>query len=143
MASRYANKGIDNTVITEPNTVITVPNKGNEIKGNEIKGNEKDIPPNPPKPSNKATKVQYAEFVTMTEKEYTTLVEKHGEGKTREIIEILDNYKGSKGETYKSDYRAILSWVIKRWDEDNDRKGKADGKNQNAKKLAEQYNLGF
>lgn len=23
----------------------------------------------------------------------------------------FDNYKGSKGKTYKSDYRAILSWV--------------------------------
>lgn len=53
----------------------------------------------------------YAEFVKMTEKEYNTLVEKHGEELTNKMIEVLDNYKGSKGKKYKSDYRAILSWV--------------------------------
>ncbi len=53
----------------------------------------------------------YAEFVKMTEEEYNKLVEKHGEELTNKMIEVLDNYKGSKGKKYKSDYRAILSWV--------------------------------
>jgi hypothetical protein len=63
-------------------------------------------------------KKKYAEFVSMTEKECQELVNKFGEVATREMIHILDNYKGSKGKTYKSDYRAILSWVVKRYEED-------------------------
>lgn len=45
------------------------------------------------------------------------------------MIEILDNYKGAKGKRYKSDYRAILSWVVNRL-EDDKRKGgiQASGK---------------
>ncbi|SHK45968.1 phage replisome organizer N-terminal domain-containing protein [Tepidibacter formicigenes] len=61
---------------------------------------------------NKKKKIKYAEFVSMTEDEYNKLIEKHGEESTKKMIEILDNYKGSKGKKYKSDYRAILSWVV-------------------------------
>lgn len=57
------------------------------------------------------TKSKYAEYVTMTDEEYKKLIEKHGETRTKRMIEVLDNYKGSKGREYKSDYRAILSWV--------------------------------
>jgi len=60
----------------------------------------------------KDIKIKYAEFVSMREKDYNTLIEKHGEDTTKEMIEVLDNYKGSKGATYKNDYRAILSWVV-------------------------------
>ena len=63
-------------------------------------------------------KTPYAEFVKMTEAEYKKLVDKHGQAATDKMIEILDNYKGAKGATYKSDYRAILSWVVKRYEED-------------------------
>lgn len=57
-------------------------------------------------------KINYAEFVSMTEAEHAKLVEKYGEEATRKLIEKLDNYKGAKGTTYKSDYRAILNWVV-------------------------------
>lgn len=63
----------------------------------------------------------YAEFVTMTEVEYTKLVDSHGIEFTKKCIEILDNYKGAKGEKYKSDYRAILNWVITRVKEDEEK----------------------
>ncbi|MGD9552535.1 MAG: hypothetical protein AB7V60_05485, partial [Candidatus Caldatribacteriota bacterium] len=66
----------------------------------------------------KKEKIQYAEFVKMTEDEYQKLVSIYGEKATLEMIEILDNYKGSVGKTYKSDYRAILNWVVKRWKEE-------------------------
>lgn len=56
-------------------------------------------------------KVKYAEFVSMTEEEHEKLVTKYGAEATRRMIEKLDNAKGAKGYTYKSDYRAILSWV--------------------------------
>ena len=59
------------------------------------------------------TKEKYSEFVLMTEKQYQTLIKKHGEIKTKKMVEVLNNYKGSKGKTYKSDYHAILSWVVK------------------------------
>lgn len=56
-------------------------------------------------------KKEYAEFVKLSEDEYQKLIKKYGEGRVQEMIEKLDNYKGSNGKTYKSDYRAILSWV--------------------------------
>lgn len=62
--------------------------------------------------------LQYAENVTMTEAEYGMLVEKLGnEEAVKECIEMLDNYKGSSGKKYKSDYRAILNWVVDRYKE--------------------------
>ena len=63
-------------------------------------------------------KVQYAEFVKMTPEEYQKLIDQFGKHATNRMIEILDNYKGSKGKTYKCDYRAILSWVTKRYQEE-------------------------
>lgn len=75
-------------------------------------------------------KVKYAEFVSMTEEEYRKLVEKYGEEKAKRAIEILDNYKGSKGKTYKSDYRAILNWTIERVNEEFSRRGGSYGEQQ-------------
>lgn len=64
----------------------------------------------------KEPKKQYAEFVHLTEREYAKLIKQvGGERQAKECIEILDNYKGSKGRTYTSDYRAILNWVIDAW----------------------------
>ena len=60
----------------------------------------------------KSSKKKYAEFVTMTEEEFSKLVEKYGKPFVKVCIEELDNYKGAKGKTYKNDYRAILSWVV-------------------------------
>lgn len=59
-------------------------------------------------------KKKYAEFVSMTEEEHQKLVEKYGQIFTAACIEELDNYKGSKGKKYASDYRAVLSWVVDR-----------------------------
>ena len=57
----------------------------------------------------------------MTNDEHEKLVATHGAADTSRLIEILDNYKGSSGKKYVSDYRAILSWVV---DELNERKEK-------------------
>ena len=62
-------------------------------------------------------KILFADAVMMTEAEYLNLVELHGEDATKQMIEILDNYKGSSGKKYKSDYKAILSWVVDRFKE--------------------------
>lgn len=60
----------------------------------------------------------YAESVTMTEVEHQKLTDEHGEDATKRMIEILNNYKGSSGKKYKSDYLAILNWVVKRHQEE-------------------------
>ena len=57
-------------------------------------------------------KIHFADFVTMTNAEHEKLVSTYGTEFTDQCIKILDNYKGSKGKKYKSDYRAILSWVV-------------------------------
>jgi len=68
---------------------------------------------------NAAKKNKYAEFVTMTTDEYSSLVAKlSSEERANRCIEILDNYKGANGKKYKSDYRAILNWVIRRLEEE-------------------------
>ncbi len=66
----------------------------------------------------KAKKYKYADFVTLTRDEYANLCGQFSEEVAKRMIEILDNYKGSKGKKYKSDYRAILSWVVKAYDEE-------------------------
>lgn len=74
-------------------------------------GEEGELPPKPPK------KKKYAEFVSMTEEEYGKLIAEYGTIFATACIAELDNYKGSKGKKYKSDYRAILSWVVDRVNE--------------------------
>lgn len=66
----------------------------------------------------KINKIHYAEFVTLSQDEYDKLVFSHGEEKTQRMIEILNNYKGSSGKKYKSDYLAILNWVVGRVEEE-------------------------
>lgn len=61
-------------------------------------------------------KTSFAEFVTLTQTEYDTLLTNlESEQAVKECIAILDNYKGSSGKKYKSDYRAILSWVVDKY----------------------------
>lgn len=68
-------------------------------------------------------KVKYGEYVRMTEAEHQKLLDEYGPEMTARMIEVLDNYKGSKGKTYKNDYRAILSWVVDRVKEEFAKRG--------------------
>jgi len=61
----------------------------------------------------KENKEKYADFVNMTKEEHTTLVKKFGESETKDWIEKLNFWKGSKGKKTKSDYFTILSWERK------------------------------
>ena len=63
-------------------------------------------------------KTQFAEFVSLTNAEYEALVAKLGEQGAGRCIELLDNYKGQSGKKYQSDYRAILNWVVGRYEEE-------------------------
>lgn len=85
----------------------------------------------------KAEKIHFAEFVTMSNVEYETLVNTHGKEFADQCITRLDNYKGSSGKTYKSDYRAILSWVI---DEVKKNQGKVSKSNAYVNDKQSEYN---
>lgn len=69
-------------------------------------------------------KIHFAEFVTMTNVEYEKLVNTHSKEFADQCITVLDNYKGSSGKTYKSDYRAILNWVVDEVKEKNNKTSK-------------------
>ena len=70
-------------------------------------------------------KKQFAEFVTMTDAEYQKLVELYGEAFAQRCIEVLNNYKGASGKKYKSDYMAILNWVVERVAKEGERFAKS------------------
>lgn len=61
----------------------------------------------------KTTKVQFLEFVFMTQGQYDQLAQKLGKTVLDEYVERLNNYIGSKGKRYKSHYHTILSWTNK------------------------------
>ena len=71
----------------------------------------------------KPKKTKFLDTVTLTQDEHDKLVEKYGDSGANRIIEILDNYKGANGKSYKSDYKAIQSWVIERYEKEVSAKG--------------------
>lgn len=84
---------------------------------------ELESPPSPPPKKQTEKKVQWAEFVTMTNEEHQKLLDAYGPADTARLIEILDDYKGSSGKRYKSDYRAIRAWCVDRLNEEKRRPG--------------------
>ena len=100
---------------------IPEPTKKNIYSGtNPI--NSDLVPPSEVKLSEVKLSEEYAEFVLLTPEEHQKLIDNFGKSATKRMIEILDNYKGSSGKKYKSDYRAILNWVVKRYEEESGKK---------------------
>ena len=62
-------------------------------------------------------KIAFREYVYLTQPEHDKLVAKYGQLATDKMMEKLNNQKGSTGKAYKSDYRAILNWVVEWWQE--------------------------
>lgn len=60
------------------------------------------------------TKKVYAEDVRLTEAEWGKLVDKYGEATARQLVNTLSAGKLAKGYRYKSDYHAILNWVVEK-----------------------------
>lgn len=100
-------------------------NKEKENKENKIKKEQEE-------------KIHFADFVSMTNVEYEKLVNTHGKRFADQCIEVLDNYKGSKGKTYVSDYRAILSWVVDKVKEINFKQQATKGGIYDFKELMEE-----
>lgn len=65
--------------------------------------------------SNGTEKKKYADDVMLTDEEHNKLCSEIGEEATSWCIDKLNNYKLSSGKRYKSDYRAILNWVIDKY----------------------------
>jgi hypothetical protein len=95
-------------------------------KGGKAKANAKqtlaNAKQNVPKESkvkkvNIKDKIKYKENIYLFESEFLTLVEKYTEPVVNQFIEILSNYKNSIGKTYKSDYHAILTWVVDKYNQ--------------------------
>lgn len=82
---------------------------------------EPEIPKAKPvkKKKEEEPKIQFAEFVRMTQREYDKLVIDHGKVAVDWMIDKLDNSKGSSGRKYVSDYRAILNWVVDAYYKEN------------------------
>jgi len=95
---------------------------------NNINVTEVDKLPEKEKP----TKEKFLEFVLLTPEEHKKLIEKLGENKTKEMIERLNNYIGSKGKQYKSHYHTILAWLSK-----DEKEGQTDGRKDNTGKYAD------
>lgn len=73
--------------------------------------NEPDAPSEPKK--KKPSKKHYAEFVLMTKAEYEKLCDQYGAPLVQKGVEILNQYIGSTGKSYKSHYMTMIGWPIK------------------------------
>lgn len=107
--------------------ISTDENPQSKVKESKVKESKVNTPAQKPKPE----KIKYADFVSLTNDEYSSLVAKLGEEATKRCIEILDNYKGATGKKYKSDYRAILNWVVNRYEEEQYKKQRDKPKTNN------------
>lgn len=130
-----------NVNINSVNGNISTQRKGKQNKEKENR-EEKIKEPKKPKPKKEVPKIQYAEFVHMKEDEYKKLVEEHGQDSVNEMVKVLDNYKGASGKTYKSDYRAILQWVIDRVKQPQ-KGGFKNAKNESSREFAEKNKFPF
>ena len=112
------NNKLNNGRTTSEQQVNTNKNVKNDknVKNNSKKENIKEKVEEP--------KIHFAEFVSMTNADYEKLISTYGKEFADQCIKVLDNYKGSKGKTYRSDYRAILSWVVDKVKENGQRQFK-------------------
>ncbi len=54
----------------------------------------------------------FREAVSLTQEQYDSLLEKHGQEALNWMLDKLENQKLSTGKKYSSDYHAILNWVV-------------------------------
>lgn len=120
-------------------------NKNTGNKGNTNNTDNKGVTPKPAEPDNnsnspkpvdlygenkkpdkpKSPNHKYGIFtkVLLSDVEYKKLIDKFGETEAKDRIQRLDDYIGSKGASYKSHYRTILTWARK---DDKDSKFKKE-----------------
>lgn len=109
----------------------------NRLDKSSIEKNKVNVPV-----KNENKEKHFAEFVTMTNDEYEKLCVTYGNEFADQCITFLDNYKGANGRKYKSDYRAILNWVVGAVQEHNRKNGKANiyqQPNNNLEEMRKKY----
>lgn len=84
--------------IAQPNTTVII----------DEEAIHKNIGHNKEKPD----KIKVRDNVTLSQTEIDELHSEYGKEFTDKCFDKLDNYKGATGRRYKSDYRAILNWVV-------------------------------
>lgn len=89
-----------NVTVTHCNAIEEEEEKNKKKKENK---NRKDILP----------QINYAAHVKMSELEYEKLIKEYGEPLIIDKIDDLNNWKGSKGKSTKSDYLTIKAWIKK------------------------------
>lgn len=119
------NEGVSDAETT-PETHVSAefPSREKESKVKERKEEKKkgNAPAQSGKPKEeRAVKTAYRDNVFLTEAEYKTLVEKHGQPTADQCLDKLDAHKLATGQTYKSDYGAIYKWVLNAVTEDAQR----------------------
>lgn len=127
------------TIVEPPPTPAATPQKPALFKEDEVPETPPELSPEQKAKAEKKKKYKYAEFVTLTKDEYAKLCTEHTEEAVRRMIEILDNYKGQSGKRYKSDYRAILNWVVDRYNDEQLRYGIRPTTNATTAKSAEGF----
>ncbi len=115
----------------EPDIILTESDKVKESKPNESKAEQTESKENKPKKAKKpeeqekpcpsslrASTLQQADTVFLTEAELARLQREFGEAGAQRLVTILDGYKTNnpdKGAQYVDDYKAIRSWVVPRY----------------------------
>lgn len=97
----------------------------------EVKEQPKRKPPSQP------VKHHYAPTVLLADDEYDKLVSNYGKAGAAWMIQKLDDYKAAKGAAYKSDYRAILNWVVKEYQKEQ-QYGQSSNYGQSGRQMAKQ-----
>lgn len=102
-----------------------------ELQEADVKEPPKRKPPSDP------PKHHHAPTVLLTDDEYGKLVSLYGKDGAAWMIQKLDDYKAAKGATYKSDYRAILNWVVKEYQKEQ-QYGNTSNFGQSGRQMARQ-----
>jgi hypothetical protein len=92
------------------------PNKNENENKNENK-NENENENDNGKSKSIQLKTFVRENVSLSDVELEKLLSEHGKEKTDWFLDKLNNYKIASGRKYKSDYHAILNWVV--WEYQN------------------------
>lgn len=81
----------------------------------------------------KPSKKEIAPNVFLSDDELDKLITKYGNDATRVMIEKLSTHKGANGKKYKSDYLAILNWVVDWYTEQMQKAQRNSGKTSNGR----------
>ena len=137
----YSRRMVKDNLISEKRRLAG--KKGGETTKAKVFIPKTEVPPDPPQQPEatdppplspeqqekveKAKKYKYADYVTLTRDEYAKLCVEFTEDAAKEMIDMLNNYKGSKGRKYKSDYLTIRGWVKDKYYENMNRYGQQTG----------------